>query len=175
MAGLYVDTSALGRVLPAEPDAAAIQATIARYDERWSSELLIVELRRLGAVTGTAEAAKELLEAVHLAPLARSELERASQLEPLAVRSLDAIHLEAAVRLRGAGRISAVLRSTSSSSSAANTTGSRSRHRVRSLPATSAPGRGRRRRDPRPRPWSDGARSASSSGCRGARRTAAPS
>jgi hypothetical protein len=67
------------------------------------------EARRLGAVTGTADAAQELLEAVHLAPLARTELERASQLEPLAVRSLDAIHLEAAVRLRGAGRISAVL------------------------------------------------------------------
>jgi hypothetical protein len=44
MAGLYVDTSALGRVLLAEPDAAAIQSTIARYDERWSSELLMVKL-----------------------------------------------------------------------------------------------------------------------------------
>jgi len=109
MAGLYVDTSALGRVLLAEPGAAAIRSTIAGYDERWSSELLIVELRRLGAVTGTADAAKELLQAVHLAPLARTELERASQVEPLAVRSLDAIHLEAAVRLRGADRISAVL------------------------------------------------------------------
>src|SRR4051812_29544249 len=103
MAGLYVDTSALGRVLLAEPDAATIQATIAGYDERWSSELLIVELRRLGAVTGTADAVKELLEAVHLAPLARTELEQASQVEPVAGRSLDAIHLEAAVRLHGAG------------------------------------------------------------------------
>ncbi len=47
MAGLYLDTSALGRVLLAEPDAAAIRATLARYDGWWSSDLLIVELRRL--------------------------------------------------------------------------------------------------------------------------------
>ena len=32
MAGLYIDTSALGRVLLAEPDAVAIRATLARYD-----------------------------------------------------------------------------------------------------------------------------------------------
>ena len=47
MAGLYLDTSALGRVLLAEPDAAAIRATLASYDGWWSSDLLIVELRRL--------------------------------------------------------------------------------------------------------------------------------
>ncbi len=47
MAGLYLDTSALGRVLLAEPDAAAIRATLAIYDGWWSSGLLIVELRRL--------------------------------------------------------------------------------------------------------------------------------
>jgi uncharacterized protein with PIN domain len=49
MAGLYIDTSALGRVLRAEPDAAVIRATLARYDVWWSSELLVVELRRLAA------------------------------------------------------------------------------------------------------------------------------
>ena len=32
MAGLYVDTSALGRVLLAEPDAAAIRAAMGEYD-----------------------------------------------------------------------------------------------------------------------------------------------
>lgn len=37
MAGLYVDTSALGRVLLAEPDAAAIRAKMGDYDAWWSS------------------------------------------------------------------------------------------------------------------------------------------
>ena len=32
MAGLYLDTSALGRIVLAEPDAAAIRQTLARYD-----------------------------------------------------------------------------------------------------------------------------------------------
>ena len=49
MAGLDVDTSALGRVLLTEPDAAAIRATLSRYDRWWSSALLVVELRRLAA------------------------------------------------------------------------------------------------------------------------------
>ena len=32
MAGLYLDTSALGRVLLTEPDAAAIRTTLSAYD-----------------------------------------------------------------------------------------------------------------------------------------------
>lgn len=49
MAGPYADTSALGRVILDEPDGPAILATIASYDEVWSSELLLVELRRRAA------------------------------------------------------------------------------------------------------------------------------
>jgi hypothetical protein len=43
MAGLYVDTSALGRVPLVEPDAALIRASLASYQEQWSSELVTVE------------------------------------------------------------------------------------------------------------------------------------
>ncbi len=35
MAGLYLDTSALGRILLAEPDAGAIRAAVANYDAWW--------------------------------------------------------------------------------------------------------------------------------------------
>ncbi len=52
MAGLYLDTSALGRILLAEPDAVAIRAALANYDAWWSSELLVVELRRLAVREG---------------------------------------------------------------------------------------------------------------------------
>lgn len=109
MAGIYVDTSAVGRVLLAEPDAALIRDVLASHDKWWSSELLVVELRRLATREGVAEAAERILEAVHLSPVELQSLQRASRIEPIDVRSLDAIHLEAAVRLHGRGSVTAVL------------------------------------------------------------------
>jgi uncharacterized protein len=109
MAGLYIDTSALGRVLLAEPDAVAIRATLARYDVWWSSELLVVELRRLAAREGLVPAAERLLSAMRLLAVDSGSLERASRLAPVEVRSLDAIHLEAAVGLVGRGDVASVL------------------------------------------------------------------
>ena len=109
MAGLYVDTSALGRVLLAEPDAATIRSTLSRYDRWWSSALLVVELRRLAARAGRETAGEALLAEMELHPLDRSTLERASRVPPSEVRSLDAIHLEAAIALRDAGEIEAVM------------------------------------------------------------------
>ncbi|HZL07379.1 MAG TPA: PIN domain-containing protein, partial [Coriobacteriia bacterium] len=47
MAGLYLDTSSLGRVLLVEPDATQIRDVLGRYDAWWSSAILIIELRRL--------------------------------------------------------------------------------------------------------------------------------
>jgi predicted nucleic acid-binding protein len=109
MPGLYVDTSALGRVLLTEPDATTIRSTLSRYDRWWSSALLVVELRRLAARAGRETAGEALLAEMELHPLDRSTLERASRLPPSEVRSLDAIHLEAAVALHNAGEIAAVL------------------------------------------------------------------
>jgi len=68
-----------------------------------------VELRRLGARTGLAEAAEELLGGIELLPLDRTGLEAAATLEPVDVRSLDAIHLQAAVSLHRDGVVAAVL------------------------------------------------------------------
>ena len=109
MAGVYVDTSALGRVLLAEPDAQAIRALLAEHDASWSSELLVVELRRLAWREGLEEAAGRLIEPVRFVPVSSESLERASWLEPAFVRSLDAIHLEAAVSLHVGGMIDGVL------------------------------------------------------------------
>jgi hypothetical protein len=66
MAGVYVDTSALGRVLLAEPDAAAIAKTLASYEEQWSSEPVAVELGRLGKLRGLQADAQQLLATVNL-------------------------------------------------------------------------------------------------------------
>ena len=109
MAGLCIDASALGRVLLTEPDAAAIRLTLSRYDRWWSSALLVVELRRLAARAGREIAGEALLAEIELHPLDRATLERASRLPPSEVRSLDAIHLEAAVALRDTDEIEAVL------------------------------------------------------------------
>lgn len=109
MAGLYVDTSALGRVLLAEPDAEVIRDTMAQYEALWSSAVLRVELRRLGRREGIEERAEELLAAVLMQRLDILALRRASQLEPVEVRALDAIHLDAAIQLKKRDRIGAVL------------------------------------------------------------------
>ncbi len=109
MAGLYVDTAALGRVLLAEPDAEAIRAVMGRYDAWWSSEIVIVELRRLAARANLAAAGESILSHLSQHPIDRGALERASRIEPFVVRSLDAVHLNAAVELRSRGAISAVM------------------------------------------------------------------
>jgi predicted nucleic acid-binding protein len=109
MAGLYVDTSALGRVLLAEPDAASIQASLAGYEESWSSSLLTLELGRLARRHGKTDFALQLLEGLSLCTVTEERLRVAAAIQPLEVRSLDAIHLGAAVELRDAELVSAVL------------------------------------------------------------------
>lgn len=109
MAGIYVDTSALGRVVLGEPDAQVIRARLAQFDPWFASELLVVELRRLGVREGVLPQAERTLAAVNLVPLTRALLERASRLDPVEVRSLDAIHMCTAVDLHSAGSIAAVL------------------------------------------------------------------
>ena len=109
MAGLYVDTSALGRVLLDEPDAAAIRAALARYEETWSSELLTVELGRLAKLHSLESEADELLEDVRILRLTSARLRAAKEIDPAQVRALDSIHLSTAVSLHGRGTISTVL------------------------------------------------------------------
>ena len=77
MAGIYLDTSAIGRVLLAEPDARAIREVLAEHDAWWSSELLVVELRRFAVREGLADAAEKLLDAVRLAGVDSATLQRA--------------------------------------------------------------------------------------------------
>jgi predicted nucleic acid-binding protein len=109
MAGVYVDTSAVGRLLLAEPEADAIRGMLAEHDAWWSSELLVVELRRLAAREGLQSEAEEYLDAFRLVAIDSASLQRASRLEPVVVRSLDAIHLEAAVQLREAGQVRGIV------------------------------------------------------------------
>ena len=109
MPGIYVDTSALGRVVLREDDAPLIRAVLARFDPWQASELLIVELRRLGRREGVEARAGRTLSLVTLAPLTTAVLEHAARLDPVNIRSLDAIHMATAMNLHTAGDIGAVL------------------------------------------------------------------
>ena len=109
MAGLYLDTSALGRVLLAEPDSEAILAEVGRFERRMASRLLAVELRRLALRHRLRDAADRLLAAISLLPLTEATLAAAESIEPASVATLDAIHLAAALELFDADLIDTVL------------------------------------------------------------------
>jgi predicted nucleic acid-binding protein len=107
--GLYLDTSAVGRVLLGEPDSAAIVRELGRFEQHVSSRLLRVELRRLALRHGVLTAAEELLGAVALVPLSDELLAAAETIEPAALATLDALHLVTALRLAEAGFLDTVL------------------------------------------------------------------
>jgi predicted nucleic acid-binding protein len=109
MATLYIDTSSLGRVLLAEPDAPQIRQVIAGYREHRSSALLLIELRRLARRTGLESQADRMLSTIDLTPITSATIDRASRLDPIELRSLDALHLDAAIELHRGGKIDAVL------------------------------------------------------------------
>ncbi len=109
MGGLYVDTSALGRVLLDEPDAGAILLELDRFDTQVSSRLLSVELRRLGLQKRVLDTADQLLAGVALVPVDEAVLAAAETVPPAGVAPLDAVHLVTAVRLAGADLIDAVM------------------------------------------------------------------
>lgn len=109
MAVVYLDTSALGRILLGEPDAPAILRELGAFDERVASRLLRVELRRLALREGVLPDADQLLLGVALLPLSEAVLTAAETIAPSTVATLDAIHLATALRLADAGRLSAVM------------------------------------------------------------------
>ena len=109
MAGVYVDTSALGRVLLGEPDASAILAALRDFDQHLASRLVRVELRRLALREGILEHADQLISAIALLPLDEVLLDAAETVQPASVATLDAIHLVTALRLAGAELVDAVM------------------------------------------------------------------
>jgi uncharacterized protein len=106
---VYVDTSALGRVLLDEPDRSTILREIEAFDVRVASRLLRIELRRLALRHGLLDAADQLLARVSLMPLDDAILATAETTPPSTVATLDAIHLTTALRLADAGALDAIM------------------------------------------------------------------
>ncbi|MGH2935032.1 MAG: type II toxin-antitoxin system VapC family toxin [Gaiellaceae bacterium] len=109
MATVYVDTSALARVLTREPDGAAVLEHLSDFDRQISSRLLRVELRRVAFRQGVGEAAEELLSDIALVPLDDAVLAEAEAVPPRNVATLDAIHLATALRLVAGGDLDALM------------------------------------------------------------------
>lgn len=106
---VYLDTSAVGRVLLGEPDASAVVDALGRFDQFVSSRLLRLELRRLALRHSLLDAADQLLAGIALVPVDDAVLAAAETIAPASVHSLDGIHLATAVRLSSAGLLDMVM------------------------------------------------------------------
>jgi uncharacterized protein len=98
----YLDTSALVKLVVVEPESSALRNALARWPTFASAALIRTEtvraLRRSGngQYAGTA---LRLLRTVHLVRVNEALLDRAAYLDPPDLRSLDALHLAAALEL----------------------------------------------------------------------------
>jgi uncharacterized protein len=100
---IYMDTSALTKLLIAEPETPELRnwltAQIDQGDSAATSALGKVELMRTVArygATGQAERARYLLDGLDILPLTEPVMTLAESIGPATLRSLDAIHLAAA-------------------------------------------------------------------------------
>lgn len=95
---VYLDSSALVKLVIAEPESGALRRYLRREPERASCALARVEVLRAVRTQGPAATtrARRLLQRLSLVRIDDALLEAAAALEPEALRSLDAIHLAAA-------------------------------------------------------------------------------
>ena len=98
----YLDTSAAVKLVVAERGSAALRRWLETRDERvFSSDLLRTELLRSTrrAAPQHMVQARAILDSLVLLSLSTAVCERAAMLEPELMRSLDALHLAAALEV----------------------------------------------------------------------------
>lgn len=98
----YIDTSAAVKLLMTERESPALRRWLRRRPERASAALLRVELVRVVRRAGFPRLipeARKLLAGIHLIRIDDALLDRAADLDPTELRSLDSIHLAAAASL----------------------------------------------------------------------------
>ena len=99
----YLDSSALVKLAVREAETAALRRFLRPRPGRVTSALAVVEVlrtvRRRTAHARVLRAARRVLDGVTQLALADELLESAALMEPLGLRSLDAIHLAAALSL----------------------------------------------------------------------------
>jgi predicted nucleic acid-binding protein len=100
---LYVDASALVKLVVAEPESDALKDLLTARDDLVTSAVALVEVvraaRRASSSSAVLARAREVARAVHLLAVDLKILDRAGDLEPATLRTLDAIHLASALSL----------------------------------------------------------------------------
>jgi len=105
---IYFDSSALVKLVITEPESPALRAFLVKFARmpQLSSALVATELRRtlirLNLPKKVSDKADEVLASLSLMPIAQPVLEYASVMPGRHLRTLDAIHLATAFRLRSA-------------------------------------------------------------------------
>ena len=98
----YLDTSAAVKLVVSEPHSKAMSSWArAHHDAVVSSDQLRTELLRvtLRGAPDQMPRAREVLDSITILTLPTASFERAAELEPALLRSLDAVHLAAALEL----------------------------------------------------------------------------
>lgn len=98
---LFLDTSALVKLLVVEDETGALRDYLRRRPVRAACALVRTELRRVAVRLpgGLLPVAEDLLSGLALVPVDDALLDTAGTLGPAVLRSLDAIHLAAALRV----------------------------------------------------------------------------
>lgn len=99
---IYLDTSSLVKLVVAEPETTALRSWLAdANDDLVACDLVRTELLRAvrRVVPDRVRSAREVLDALALIEVSTAVFEQAGRLDPAAMRSLDAIHLAAALDL----------------------------------------------------------------------------
>ena len=101
---VYLDSSALVKLVVPEPESMALIERLEEWPERVSSALALTELpralERAGLGAAAHRRAREVLGRIALIDVDRRILATAATLEPPALRTLDAIHLATALTVR---------------------------------------------------------------------------
>ena len=101
---LYVDSSALVKLVVAEPETPALMARLSQQPNLVSSAVAAVEVIRAARRASTSEAvvarAREVVRAVHLLAVDARVLDHAADIEPRGLRTFEAIHLASALSIR---------------------------------------------------------------------------
>jgi hypothetical protein len=100
----YLDSSALIKLVVPEAETEGLRVELARWTRHASSALARTEVvRAAGRIDSAArEAAWRVVRAISLVAVTDEILDRAAELEPVTLRSLDAIHLASALSLEEA-------------------------------------------------------------------------
>ena len=98
---VYIDSSALVKLVVPEPESDALRAELAGWDRNVSSALARVEVVRACARVDdkAGRIAEQIVGALDLIALDERVLEEAALLRPVELRSLDSIHLASALLL----------------------------------------------------------------------------